>query len=140
MAIKMRALYYSKKPKMKTFAELITAENQCKAADVIPPAYPCENEKLVIMGLSLGKELPDNLRQFCDLTNKQRAQNVALYVDGSKETAALVIERLRAAGTNVIDDVFYCDGGLPIAFLAKVSDKEKTDILAWSNKIVASLS
>ena len=53
MALKMRFLYYSKKAKMKALAEAIKAEFELSqnynAIDIIPPAYSCENERLVIL-------------------------------------------------------------------------------------------
>lgn len=140
MALKMRFLYYSGKGKMKAIADLIKTEfdlaQNHNAIDIIPPAYSCENERLVILAVS-GKGEPDDvLRRFCFELNKKKAQNVALLVDGDEKIANKLLEVLKETGTNVMDDVKYIKiGGLP--FLgSKLKDEEKQDILAWAHKIV----
>ena len=56
MALKMRFLYYSGKSKMKILAETVKKEfdlsQNHNAVDIIPPAYSCENERLVILAVS----------------------------------------------------------------------------------------
>ncbi|MBQ2999038.1 MAG: hypothetical protein IJD64_01115, partial [Clostridia bacterium] len=82
MALKMRFLYYSGKAKMKVMAEIVKKEFELtqnhNAIDIIPPAYSCENERLVILAVS-GKGEPDDvLRRVCFELDKKKAQNVAL--------------------------------------------------------------
>ena len=140
MALKMRFLYYSGKSKMKAYAEAIKAEfdlaQNFNAVDIIPPAYSCENERLVILAVS-GKGEPDDiLRRFCSELNKKKAQNIALLVDGDEKMANNLLEVLRAAGSNVIDNVMYVKlGGLPI-FGSKVTPEEKAALLEWAHTIV----
>jgi len=143
MALKMRFLYYSTKAKMKAMAELIKAEFDLaanyNAIDVIPPAYSCENERLVILAVS-GKGDPDDvLRRFCSELNKKKAQNVALLVDGDEKMATKLLEALAVAGSNVSQNVLYVKiGGLP--FLGgKVTDDEKKALLDWAHSIVDNL-
>lgn len=143
MALKMRFLYFSKKAKMKAIAEAIKTEfdlsQNFNAIDIIPPAYSCENERLVILGVS-GKGDPDDiLRRFCSELNKKKAQNIALLVDGDEKIAASLLSELKAAGSNVFDNVKYVKiGGLP--FLGgKLSDEERSDILGWAHDIVNNL-
>lgn len=142
MALKMRFLYYSGKAKMKSIAAAIQAEfelGQANAIDIIPPAYSCENERLVILAIS-GKGDPDDvLRRFCFELKKNKAQNVALLVDGDEKIAANIADVLKQTGTNYIDNVKYIKiGGLP--FLAgKFTDEEKADILKWAHEIVDSI-
>ena len=139
MALKMRFLYYSSKSKMKAIASAVQTEfelGQANAIDIIPPAYSCENERLVILAIS-GKGEPDDvLRRFCLELNKKKAQNVALLIDGDEKLGAKVAEAIKQAGTNYIDNIKYIKiGGLP--FLAgKLKDEEKADILAWVHGIV----
>ena len=140
MALKMRFLYYSGKSKMKVYAEAVKAEfdlaQNFNAIDIIPPAYSCENERLVILAVS-GKGEPDDiLRRFCSELNKKKAQNVALLVDGDEKIANKLLEVLKETGTNVIDNVKYIKlGGLPI-FGGKVSAEEKASLLEWAHDIV----
>jgi len=139
MALKMRFLYYSNKSKMKTIAESVKNEFDLAAAnaiDVIPPAYSCENERLVILAVSGKGEPNDILRRFCLELNKKKAQNVALLVDGDEKLGAKLTEAVKQTGTNFIDDVKYIKiGGLPF-FGGKLTDEEKADILAWVHNIV----
>ena len=143
MALKMRFLYFSKKAKMKAIAEAIKTEFELtqnyNAIDIIPPAYSCENERLVILGVS-GKGDPDDiLRRFCSELNKKKAQNIALLVDGDEKLASALLDALKVAGSNVFEDVKYVKmGGIP--FLGgKLSDEEKSDVLAWAHNIVNNL-
>lgn len=140
MALKMRFLYYSSKSKMKSYAEIIKAEfdlaQNFNAIDIIPPAYSCENERLVILAISGKGEPDDMLRRFCSELNKKKAQNVALLIDGDEKMANKLLEVLREAGSNVMDDIKFVKlGGLPIIG-SKVSAEEKTSLVEWAHKIV----
>lgn len=143
MALKMRFLYYSSKGKIKAMAEIVKKEfdlsQNHNAIDIVPPAYSCENERLVILAVS-GKGQPDDiLRRFCSELNKKKAQNVALLVDGDEKMGNSLLEVLKETGTNVFDNVKYIKiGGLP--FLAgKVSDEEKKDLVEWIQSIINNL-
>ena len=142
MALKMRFLYYSKKAKMKELAEAIKIEfdlsQNYNAIDVIPPAYSCENERLVILALS-GNDLEDMVRRFCRELDKKKAQNVALLIDGNERIMQDALTVLRETGTNVIDNVKVVKfGGLPF-FGGKLSDAEKNDLIAWVHSVVDSI-
>ncbi len=140
MALKMRFLYYSGKSKMKAMAEIVKKEfdlsQNHNAIDIIPPAYSCENERLVILAVS-GKGEPDDiLRRFCGELNKKKAQNVALLVDGDEKIANYLLDVLKETGTNVMDNVKYVKiGGLPFIG-GKVSEDEKKDLVAWVQSII----
>ena len=143
MALKMRFLYFSGKGKMKSIAEAVKNEfdlsQNANAIDIIPPAYSCENERLVILAVS-GKGEPDDiLRRFCSELNKKKAQNIALLVDGDEKLANKLLETLVAAGSNVNTDVLYFKiGGLP--FLGgKVTDEETQKLLDWAHNVVNNL-
>ena len=143
MALKMRFLYYSKKAKMKEMAELVKAEfdlaQNHNAIDIIPPAYSCENERLVILAVS-GKGDPEDLvRRFCSELNKKKAQNIALLVDGDEKLANKLIEALEVAGSNINRDILYVKlGGLPF-FGGKLTEDEKKTLLDWTHKVVENL-
>jgi len=140
MALKMRFLYYSGKSKMKSIADLVKTEfdlaQNHNAIDIIPPAYSCENERLVILAVS-GKGEPDDvLRRFCFELNKKKAQNVALLVDGDEKLANRLLDVLKETGTHVMEDVKYIKiSGLPFVG-SKISDAEKQDLLAWAHNVV----
>ena len=143
MALKMRFLYYSGKSKMKAMAELVKTEfdlsQNHNAIDIIPPAYGCENERLVILAVSGKGEPDDTLRRFCLELNKKNANNVAILVDGDEKMGQKLLECLSTTGTNVIGDILYVKlGGLP--FLGgKLKDDEKATLLDWVNGVIANL-
>lgn len=140
MAFKMRFLYYSKKPQMKQLAAAIKSEfglmENNNATDIIPPAYSCENERLVILGISGKGALDDMVRRFCGELNKKKAQNVAILVDGDDRLLQSTVSVLKAAGTNVVENNKIVKfGGLPFIG-GKLSDAEIKEYLDWVHSIV----
>lgn len=139
--IKMRVLYSSDKAKMQTFANALGEAFKCPF-DAVPPGFPCEKERLVVIGLTLKGEPNDKLRLFCRELTAQRAQNVALFIDGEKKeedskALKIVKEMLREAGTNVIDNDYYVKGGG--LFSKKISLDERTQIVRWVQGIIDNL-
>ena len=143
MALKMRFLYYSKKPQMKQLAAAIKNEfgltENNNATDIIPPAYSCENERLVILGISGKGDLDDMVRRFCGELNKKKAQNVAVLIDGDERLLQSAVSVLKETGTNVIENTKIVKfGGLPFIG-GKLSDAELKEYLEWVHSIVDNL-
>ena len=140
MAIKMRVLYASNKGRIAAMASMLHAEFQLpiNAIDKIPPAYSCDKERIVILAISAKGDVTDSVRLFCRELTKARAQNVALMIDGDEKAANRLKEILTEAGTNIIDEVLYVKGGLPIIGGA-VKPDEKATILAWVDRVIANL-
>lgn len=143
MALKMRFLYYSKKPQMKQLAAAIKTEfgltENNNATDIIPPAYSCENERLVILGISGKGDLDDMVRRFCGELNKKKAQNVAVFIDGDEKLLQSAVSVLKETGTNVIENTKIVKfGGLPFIG-GKLSDAELKEYLEWVHSIVDNL-
>ena len=140
MAIKMRILYASGKKKVNQIANSIKAQYELafNAVDVIPPAYSCDKERIVVLIVSAKGNVSDAVRLFCNELTKARAQNVALMIDGDDKAAAKLKETLTEAGTNVIDEVLYVKGGLPIIG-GSVKPEEKAEIFAWVDRVIANL-
>ena len=136
--MKTRVLYFPENnKKLALLSQVLCDKLQCKF-DKIPPAYPCENEKLVLIGVSMKNDLPDSLRRFCRELVKTRAQNIAFFGDAPDASMVNLMNEGREAGTNVIGDIFQCKtGGLP--FLAKVKPEEKTAIELWLTKVMEQL-
>ncbi len=139
MAIKMRVLCYPEKKKLLAIGNMIKAEYELNvnSVDRIPPAYSCDKERLVILATQIKGSLPDDYRLFVRELTKARAANVAIIAAGDDACVEKTKELLREAGTNVIDDVKKIKIGL---FDSKVSDEEKTDILAWVKNTIESLN
>ncbi|MBO5355290.1 MAG: hypothetical protein J6B09_04405 [Clostridia bacterium] len=139
MAIKMRVLHTGK-GKVAALAPMIHQEFQLdiNATDVIPPAYSCNNERLVILLIATKGDLDNQVRLFCRELTKARAQNVALVIDGTEAGAKYVKEVLAEAGANVKDEVFYVKSSF-LPFLNAIKPEEKAAALAWAHRIVDNL-
>lgn len=140
MAIKMRVLYTPTKKKLADMAAMIKAEYnlEINAVDKILPAYSCNNERIVILMLSLKGEPDDQLRRFCGEMTKARANNTALIINGNEAAAKRMKDILAAAGTKVVDEVFYVKTAF-LSFLDKITDEEKAELLAWTHRVVDGL-
>jgi chemotaxis response regulator CheB len=138
--MKIRVLCNAKKGKLQSFAQAIKNKYQLTAnsIDTIPPAYQCDKERIVIIGASLGVGIPDALRNFARQIDKQKAQNVAIYTDGRESAANELAAILKEAGTNVIDEIHYVKGGLPM--FSKISSEEENTMLAWVERVCANLA
>ena len=139
MAIKMRVLYYPQKAKLVDAAEIIKSEYELSvnATDTIPPAYSCNNERIVILALSVGKDADDTLRRFLLELTKARAQNVAIIADAKDDGIANIKKYLTTAGANIVGDVFRVNTGLFAG--KKLNDEEKSGLLDWAKTLTSSI-
>lgn len=134
--MKMRVMYYSKKGKLVTYATAIGEALNCLVND-IPPAYPADKERLVVLALTLGNTDPaDEVRRFCKELYPNRAQNVVLLVDGEQNTRGekVVKDILKEAGTNVIEQSYYVKCGI---FGKKITLEERQKVVDWARSIVS---
>ena len=132
----MRILHYTGKAKLRSIGDLIRNEYDLaiNSVDAIPPAYPCNNERIVILVVSVKDDADDQLRRFLMELTKSRAQNVAIISDGKPTGVAKVQSYLKQAGTNIVGDPLYISAGL---FAGKnLSDAEKAEVLAWVKSAV----
>jgi len=138
--MKLRVLTATKKGKLLEIADILSARgNAEKPADIIPPAYSCDRERLVVLVVSAASKMPNAFEIFCKDLGKGRAQYVALLIDGKPENAAPILEWIKGAGANIIDEVLYMNGGLPFKFLRSVSDEEKETATAWLDRVLATI-
>jgi hypothetical protein len=145
MALKMRFLYFSKKAQMKQLAAAIKTEfgltENNNATDIIPPAYSCERERLVVIVASASANMPNPFQLFCKDLSRDRAQNVAFIIDGTPEDAAKVVEMAKTGNSNVMEDkILYMQGGLPFKFLRGVKPEEMEQVKAWVADIRSNLA
>ena len=140
MAIKMRYLYFSGKKKIAALGQHVKEkyELQINSVDVIPPAYSCDKERLVILALTLKGDMKDQLRLFLREMTKDRARNTAVIIDGDQKAADGVLKLLTEAGTNVAGEVLFFNGGN--LFNTKLSAEEAASVDAWIDGIIANLN
>ena len=139
--MKLRVLTATNKGKLLEIADILCKKGESTyAVDVIPPAYSCEKERLVILVISAASKMPNSFEIFCKDLSRARTQHVALLVDKKKKKTAPIVEWIRGAGANVLDEILYMKGGLPFKFARSVSDEEKNTALAWFDRVLAEIS
>ncbi len=119
---------------MKKLATALAAAVGTKE-DVVPPAYSCDKEKIVFLGISAAKAEENAFARFCDALNPTKALNVALFVDGKEEAAKKIVARIEQAGAKVCADIHYCN----FKFLAGVKQEDLDRIVKWGESIINSL-
>ena len=139
--MRMRVLTKTNKGKLLAIANEVTKLIEAdKATDVIPPAYPCDGERLVVLVVSAKNSMPDDFGRFARSLKKSITANVAFIIDGTPESAAKIVDMVKTNDSNVIDDnILYINGGLPFKFMKKVSEEEMNSVRAWVNSIRASM-
>ena len=101
-----------------------------------PPEYPCDKERIVILGLSAKGEISDEFRRFCAELSKVRAYNVALLVDGEQAIADSVAEIIKNAGTNLVGVKVINLGGF-LMFGGTLTDELQAELVQWVEDMVA---
>ncbi|MEG2597139.1 MAG: hypothetical protein RR977_01830 [Oscillospiraceae bacterium] len=141
--MKMQVLYTEKKEGKRDnpeiLAERVSREFKSRG-DKIPPAYPCDNERLAIIICENYGEIDKRLVNFSKDLYKQRAANVALIVlskDGQADIGELkgIFEKngVAIAGTLGLE----VKKGLFSA--AKLTEDQFTESVAFARKVVEAL-
>ena len=139
--MRMRVLTQTSKGKLLAIADEVTKLIEAdKATDVIPSAYPCDGERLVVIVVSAKPNMPESFCRFMRSLKKSVTANVAFIVDGTPENTAPIIEMAKTNNSNVMEDkILYIEGGLPFKFLRKVSADEMKKVRDWVADIRANL-
>ena len=136
-----RVLTHTSKGKLLAIADEVTKLVEAdKAADVIPPAYPCDGERLVVIVVTAKANMPEVFGRTLRSFKRSVTHNVAFIVDGTPELAQPIIEMAKTNDSHVIEDnVLYIQGGLPFKFLKKVSSEELEKVQNWVKEIRAAM-
>ena len=140
MIFKMRILFFSKSGNSELMAQAISREQKA-GCDKIPPAYPCESEKLLFIGIETDKKTaPREVVDFCKGLTPARAKNVAFFGIGPSFEA---LDELKAIveknGVGIAGKPFQCTikGGL--FKKGKVTDADLAAAAKWSTELVQSM-
>lgn len=138
--MRMRVLTQTNKGKLIAIADEVTKLIQAdKATDVIMPAYPCDGERLIVIVASAKANMPDSFCRFMRSLKKNVTANVAFIIDGTPENAAKIVEMAKTNNSNIVEDILYINGGIPLKFIKKVSQSEMDTVKAWVEKTLSSL-
>ena len=140
--MRMRVLTKTNKGKLLTIADEVTKLIEAdKATDVIPSAYPCDGERLVVIVATAKPEMPEDFCRFVRSLKKSMTANVAFIIDGTPENAAKIVEMAKTNDANVMDDkILYVKGGLPFKFIKGVSAEEMATVKTWVEDVLANLA
>ena len=139
--MRMRVLTQTNKGKLIAIADEVTKLIQAdKATDIIMPAYPCDGERLIVIVASAKNTMPDSFCRFMRSLKKSVTANIAFIIDGTPENAAKIVEMAKTNNSNIIEDILYIKGGIPLKFIKKVSADEMSTVKAWVEKTLASLA
>lgn len=109
----IRVQYFSRSGNTKKIAEAIS-QVVGQSAEIVPPAYPIDNIKLLFLGGSAyGGKLDSKLSDYIKTLNPQKVKNIALFsTSGSPHGPAnkLMKEQLEAKGIRVFEKSFCCQG------------------------------
>ena len=140
--MKMQALYQSTKSENPyKLSGIISRELKCKC-DQIPPAYPCENEKLVFIAVEGKNAKPDKkVVAFCKDLTPARAKNVAFIIvsTSGSEGCSTLTEILKGQGVNVVDS-FECKAKSKLFGVGPIAEADIANCKAWAQKVVDSLA
>lgn len=137
--MKAKSLHFSKSGSVQPIASEIGRVLQC-VCDQIPPAYPCENEKVVFIGVEMNGKLPGAVEHFCKDLTPSRTSSVAFYVlNGSGSTKGLegIIETMKKNGVNTVGEPLgvTVKGGLFKKGMPTEDDVK--NVVAWAEKVAA---
>lgn len=137
--MKAKSLHFSKRGTVQPIASEIGRVYQC-VCDQIPPAYPCEGEKVVFIGVEMGGKLPAPVDHFCRDLNPSRAKNVAFYlINGSVDGLNSIKSELENHGVHMVDDVLTLEVKNSLFKKGSVTDDDVKKALAWAEKVVENL-
>ena len=140
--MRMRVLTQTNKGKLLAIADEVTKLIEAdKATDVIPSAYPCDGERLVVIVATAKSNMTEDFCRFMRSLKRAVTANVAFIIDGKPEDAAKIVEMAKTNNSNVMEDkVLYLEGGLPFSFLRKVDPAEMQKVRDWVADIRANLA
>ncbi|MBQ8269047.1 MAG: hypothetical protein IJZ24_05145 [Clostridia bacterium] len=139
--MRMRVLTQTNKGKLIAIADEVTKLIQAdKATDVIMPAYPCDGERLIVIVATAKATMSDSFCRFMRSLKKSVTANIAFIIDGTPENAAKIVEMAKTNNSNVIEDILYIKGGIPLKFVKNVSAGEMETVKAWVQKTLSVLA
>lgn len=137
MNFKMRVFFFKTEGIAEQLMEELSREYRVKA-DQIPPAYPVENEKLILVCIDDGASKPKKaLVDFCRNLDKPRCQNVAFSAttEGGVAAAKELAEIIKSKDITVVEEPHL----IPVKkglFGSKVTAESTADIQAWAKHVI----
>ncbi len=134
--MKAKSLHFSKHGIVQPAASEIGRVFQC-VCDQIPPAYPCEGEKVVFVGVESSGKLPGPVEHFCSDLNPTRTKNVAFYlVNGNPDMLKDIQSVLEGHGVHMVEDVLTLEVKSSFFKKGSLTDADVQKALDWAQNVV----
>ena len=136
--MKAKSLHFSKTGAAQQIAAEFGRIFEC-VCDKIPPAYPCENEKIVFIGVEMSGRLEKPVEAFCKDLKPVRVKNVAFYViNGKGDVSGLeeISKTLEANGVHVAAEPYGIAVKSGLFKKASVTDADIQAAVAWAKEII----
>lgn len=107
-------------------------------SDKMPPAYPCESEKIVYIGIEMNGKAPVQVSDFCKNLTKDRTRNVAFYIiNGSGNVTGLesVIDNMKSNGVNTCSDILHINAKSGLFKKGQVTNADIETAKKWALKL-----
>ena len=137
----MRMLHFSPGGVAEALSQAI-ARSQKASCDKIPPAYPCEKEKLLFIGIECkGAKPHKNLVDLCKDMSTDRAKNIAFYVVGGGMAGIEELKKIvEGKGINVVAPIHQNSAKLNLFGKGKATDADIKAAVDWAQQVVDSLA
>ncbi len=137
--MKVKSLHYSKSGNAQVISRRLGEIYKC-VSDQIPPAYPCESEKIVFIGIETNRKVDRPVVDFCKSLSTARTQNVAFYIVGGADASILdpIKEDLKAKGINVPGETLVIPVKSGFFSKGKISDADVETAEKWASDITDS--
>ncbi|MFI3325876.1 MAG: hypothetical protein R3Y35_06855 [Clostridia bacterium] len=139
--MKAKSFHCSPKGLALPIASAIGDKLKC-VCDKMPPAYPCDADKIVFIGAEMKNKAPKEVNDFCRELTLARTKYVAFYViNGTGDTSGLdsIIASMKANGVETVGGIHTV---VVKSSLFKAGTTTQADIdstLAWVDGIISSI-
>lgn len=135
--MKSKSFHCSKSGLAQPIASAIGSKFQC-VSDKMPPAYPCEGEKVVFVGIEMNGKIPQPVEQFCKDLNPARTKGVAFYIingTGSDDGLQTAIDLIEKNGVKKVGETLKITVKSSFFKKGSVTEDDVKTALAWATKI-----
>lgn len=135
--MKAKSFHCSKTGAAQPIAAAIGIKLQC-VSDKMPPAYPCDGEKVVFVGAEMKGKVPPQVVSFCKELTPARTKYVAFYIiNGTGDTSGLdeIIATMKANGVTLAGEILPITVKSSLFKKGSVSQSDIDKAVEWATKI-----
>ncbi len=137
--MKAKSFHCSKSGVVQPLAQNIGINLQC-VSDKMPPAYPCDKDKVVFIGIELNGKIPVPVTDFCKGLDTNRTKAVAFYVvNATGDTKGLeeLEAMLKSKGVQKVGETLGIAVKSSLFKKGEVTQADIDKVVAWAKNISA---